>query len=305
MFYRHPYVLSFIEAADMDDSLALVVEACVPLETWLNNLPNNDTSDEPVQLQELIWGFKCILMALNFLHTNCSLLHGNLGLHSIFVTPNGDWKLGSLELASNLSLQQDLDHFLQYQHLLDSTYCSPERQQGSNEQTASSNYVTDILKAKLPPYYLDIYSVGQCMQTVFNKLNLEMPRTFNKYLSSMIHAEYKKRPTPLKLCQSAMFNSEHMQFIESIGELSMKAPKDFLDVISKMEPKVAGLSKSVCAHKILPNLSRTLQIAINDFPNRDARESCRQVLKKGINNDLRGYIICDEIFIIFCLYGSF
>ena len=93
----------------------------------------------------------------------------------------------------------------------------------------------------------------------------------------MVHAEMKKRPSAQKLMQCSMFNSEHLLFIESIGELSLKAPREFLEVISKMEPKVAGLSRAVCAHKILPNLARTLQIAVNDFPLRDAREGCRQV----------------------------
>ena len=48
-------------------------------------------------------------------------------------------------------------------------------------------------------------------------------------------------------------------------------------VISKLEPSVADISKSICAYKILPNIARILQMAVNDFPNRDAREICRQV----------------------------
>lgn len=248
----------------MDDSLALVTEACVPLGTWLatnaqNNQDKRDISsisqeDDPVKLQEILWGFKCILLALNFLHTNCSLLHGNLGLHSIFVTPNGDWKLAGFELAGNMTVQADLENLLKNGHLLDAFFCSQERLQ------------TEALQAKSPPYYIDMYSFGQCIQKVFTLLSLEVPRGFGKYLSAVSHADMKKRPTAQKLSESAMFHSEHLQFIESIGELALKQPKEFLEVISQMEPKVAGLSRAVCAHKILPNLARTLQIAINDFP---------------------------------------
>lgn len=264
--YRHPFVLKFIETAEMDDSLALVTEPCVPLQTWLVRTASeeqgksqadrtaNEQEDSSAKIQEILWGLKCVLLALNFVHSNCALLHGNLGLHSIFVTPNGDWKLSGFELAGNMNTPGDIDHFLKYAHLLDSTYCSGERTQ------------TEALKAKSPPFYIDMYSFGQCIQKVFNALNLEIPRSFGKYLSAVLHTDMKKRPTAQKLVESAMFHSEHLTFIESIGELSLKGPKEFLDVLGKMEPKVAGLSRAVCGHKILPNMARTLQIAINDFP---------------------------------------
>ena len=259
--------MKFIDSADMDDSLALVTEPCIPLESWIAQLltqkkteassqTNPEQEDIEVKLQEVLWGFKCILMAINFLHTKCSLLHGNLGLHSLFVTPNGDWKLSGLELAGNMVSQPDLDHFIKHAHVLDAVYCPQERMQ------------VEALTAKNPPYYIDMYSFGQCMQRAFNLLDLDMPRSYGKYLSSMLHVDMKKRPTAQKLLESALFNSEHLQFIESIGELALKEPREFLDIVAKMEPKVAGLSRAVCGHKILPNLARTLQNAINDFPQR-------------------------------------
>lgn len=278
MVYRHPFVLKFIETAEMDDSLALVTEPCIPLQTWLIKTASeeqcksqadcsaNKQEDSSAKLQEILWGLKCILLALNFVHSNCSLLHGNMGLHSIFVTPNGDWKLAGFELAGNLSIHGDLEHFMKHAHLLEGTYCPSERLQ------------TEALKAKSPPYYVDMYSFGQCIQKVFNSLNLDIPRSFGKYLSAVLHADYKKRPTAQKLVESAMFHSEHLTFIESIGELSLKQPKEFLEVLGKMEPKVAGLSRAVCGHKILPNMARTLQIAINDFPLRGELTICWHLL---------------------------
>lgn len=205
-------------------------------------------------LLEIMWGLKCILLAMKFFHENCLLLHGNLGLHSIFVTPNGDWKLGGLELACNVGIPGDLDHFCKHAHLLDEIYCSPERLQ------------RESLTAKSPPYYVDMYAFGQCVQRAFNAMDLDMPRAYGKYLTSMLHADMKRRPTPQKLLESSMFSSEHLALVESIGELALKEPKEFLELVAKVEPKLQGLSRAVCAHKILPNLARTLQIAINDFP---------------------------------------
>jgi serine/threonine protein kinase len=251
----------------MDDYLALVTEPCLPLETWIvqsmeaRSADTQAKEETDVMLQEVMWGLKCVLLAMKFFHENCLLLHGNLSLSSVFVTPNGDWKLGGLELACNVTNAGDVDHFLKYAHLLDAVYCSPERLQ------------RDALTAKSPPYYVDMYSFGQCVQRAFNAMDLELPRSYGKYLSSMLNADMKKRPTAQKLIESAMFSSEHLALVESIGELALKEPKEFLELVAKLEPKLQGLSRAVCAHKILPNLARTLQVAINDFPQRGADTS--------------------------------
>ncbi len=260
----------------MEDSLALVTESCVPFEVWLKSIRDGGISGESKQnlTQEIIWGFRCVLLALSFLHSNGSLLHGNLGLQSIFVVPGGDWKIGSMELACNMGIAEDMDYFVRNHTALGKPFASPERQTLRVGDAATNDAV---LKAKLPPYYIDIYSLGQCIQATFNALDLEMPASLEKYLALMLHAEIRKRPTALKLSQSAVFSSEYVRLLESISELPLKSSKEALEVMGQLEPKIAALSKSMCAHKILPNVCRSLQMAINDFPNRDAREACRQV----------------------------
>lgn len=225
-------------------------------------------------IQEVIWGFRCIILALQFMHVNGCMIHGNLGLHAIFVMPGGDWKLGGLELACNMTLSEDVDYFVKFQHILNKPYASPERQTLKMGATTQNDAV---LKAQNPPYYIDVYSLGQCIQTVFNSLDLDMPSNLSKYLTLMVHAEIKKRPSAAKLAQSVVFNSDYIKLLESINDLSLKSPKEAVEVIGQLEPKIVELSKAMCAYKILPNVCRTLQMAINDFPNRDAREACRLV----------------------------
>lgn len=98
-----------------------------------------------------MWGFRCVLLALGFIHNTCGLLHGNLGLHAIFVSPSGDWKLGSMELAVNLTLADDTEHFLKHQHLLGKPYSSPERSQLPLSSNAGGDAATALntLKAKV------------------------------------------------------------------------------------------------------------------------------------------------------------
>ena len=251
-------------------------------------MTDHSTEGQSAIVQELVWGFRCVLLALGFIHNNCGLLHGNLGLHAIFVSPSGDWKLGSLELASNLSLAEDTEHFLKHQHLLGKPFSSPERSQlppSSSALSSDGEAALSALKAKLPPYYIDVFALGQCMQSAFAILDIAIPANLSKYLTLMVGNETKKRPPCKKLSQCAIFNSDYIKLLESIDELALKSSKEALEVISKLEPSVADISKSICAYKILPNISRILQMAVNDFPNRDAREACRQVTYRSESND--------------------
>ncbi len=188
--------------------------------------------------------------------------------------------MGCMELASNMSLAEDLDSFTKHHHILGKPFVSPER---STLRPGDAAHNEGVLRAKNPPYYLDVYSLGQCIQQAFNALDLEQPSSLSKYLALMLHTDIKKRPTAAKLLQSALFNSDYIKLLESINQLTLKSPKEALEVMAQLDPKVAELSKSMCAHKILPNVCRTLQMAINDFPNRDAREACRQNVQVSIN----------------------
>ena len=118
---KHPFIVSYIESAEYDESLVLVTEQCKPLEAWLSENTTKKSAEE------LVWGFRCVLDALQFLHNN-GLTHGYLGLHAIFVTKGGDMKLGALDLVANMTVEDDLAFLRTYVHLLNKPYLSPERQ---------------------------------------------------------------------------------------------------------------------------------------------------------------------------------
>ena len=92
---RHPYVLCFVENLEIEDSILVVAERAIPIEIWLKSKKAGDFSLD----LETTWGLKCILEALNFLHTKCVISHCYINLHSCFYTRNGDWKIGLFDLA--------------------------------------------------------------------------------------------------------------------------------------------------------------------------------------------------------------
>mmetsp|Transcript_12959 Transcript_12959/g.21178 ORF Transcript_12959/g.21178 Transcript_12959/m.21178 type:complete len:183 (+) Transcript_12959:181-729(+) len=91
----HPYILGFIDSTEVGDSYLMVTERATPIGEWLRTIrPETDSCD-----LEILWGLKCILEALHFLHSKCHIAHCNVSTLSCFYTKNGDWKLGALDLA--------------------------------------------------------------------------------------------------------------------------------------------------------------------------------------------------------------
>jgi SCY1-like protein 1 len=291
----HPYILTYVDSFDTEDSVLLVTEPCTPLEIWLKKVVDDPTVGKQNLFSELTWGFKCILKALEFLHSNCNLIHGNLGLHSIFITPNGDWKLGSLELACNVTSADDLSLFLPNHFILDSSYISPERQKlKDNDQSK----VGEVLKARVPPYYIDMYSFGQCVTKAFILCKEEMQGSLEKYILLTLNPDIKKRPQAKKLLTTSIFNSDYIKILESIQEFSLKNPKEVLEAIGQLDPLLPQMANSICGHKLLPSVNKVLQISINDFQNRDAREGARQVM--FVYYFFYSLTFCDSFYLVDC-----
>lgn len=266
---KHPYILSYLEGADLGDSMVVVAEACQPLEEWLKSRQSRDQTEEEksILIQEVMWGFKCVLNGLSFLHSTCNSSHNYLGLHSIFVCKNGDWKLGALDLSCNLSVAEDVEYLRKYANLLSAPYISPERLQFIRDGTVDVKLQGSA----------DIFSLAAVMTTSFDALDCTLPGSVKKVVSAMNSTDVRKRPTSSQLLKHPIFNTDHILLLDNLGELSIKPPSESLEVLNAIMSKVSSIPKSVCEHQLLPSITRLLQIAVNDFTNRDSRESSRQV----------------------------
>jgi SCY1-like protein 1 len=80
------------------------------------------------------------------------------------------------------------------------------------------------------------------------------------------------------LLQTSTFNSDYINILENVQEFSLKGPKEILESIKLLDPLLPQMPVAICSHKVLPNICRVLQISLNDFQNRDARENCRQAI---------------------------
>jgi SCY1-like protein 1 len=84
---RHPGLPAFLDGNLSETSVYIVTERVRPL-----------SHPEDPRLTRL--GLNSIARALEFLHSECGLAHGNIGMHSVLVSDSGDWKLFAFELLS-------------------------------------------------------------------------------------------------------------------------------------------------------------------------------------------------------------
>lgn len=87
MLHRHPCILKYISSWRKGSSYYLATEEVKPLAQVIGT---------QTTLQICI-GLHSILRALIFLHEKALASHNNVCSSSIYVTPEGSWKLGGLE----------------------------------------------------------------------------------------------------------------------------------------------------------------------------------------------------------------
>jgi SCY1-like protein 1 len=271
---RHPYIVSVLDGIDLEAELLVVTEAVTPLAAWeARQAPNGPTAEE------VIWGMKCILEALDFVHVNCNTLHGYLGPHAIFVARNGDWKLGGMDFACVLAEEEDV--FASSERRLEDQFRAPERRDGSWSSTfgrgAAGGKPSGAFGA------MDMYGLGVLFREVRDKLSascgLALPAGLDRCITKMVAADFKKRPVCKQILRQDVFVSGTILLMSTLNELALKPPLECMEILQGLRESAGLVSVPVCTHKVLPVVARTLRMCSADFQNRDARENCRQMVQ--------------------------
>lgn len=264
---RHPYIVSVLDGIDAEKELLMVTERVIPLNSWLS---------EQSTAEEVLWGFKCILEALNFVHTNCGTLHGYIGPHAVFVAMNGDWKLGAMDLASVIADEPAV--FRDNEHRLDVKYRSPERK----DESWAGTFGCAAGKPSSAYGAMDVYSLGILFQDVASQLTcrgtVALPAGLDRIVQKMLSSDFKKRPVCAQILRQGVFVSGGVALMSTLNELGLKQPLECVEILQGLRDSIQFITKPVCTFKILPVVARALGICFSDFQHRDAREACRQVV---------------------------
>jgi SCY1-like protein 1 len=265
---KHPYVISYIDGVELDDSIMVVTEDTVPLKNYIKSRMSG-SGEASITSEEVIWGLKCICQAISFLHANCSVIHGFLGLHAIFVSKNGDWKVGCFDLMSNPCQSEDELFFSSNEGILSDKYRSPER---------------NNIKSLPTPLPVDVYSLGVLLQEVFSLTGFEVPADLDQLCRRMMMSEARRRPSLALILKSPCFAGERMQMMSTLDELLLKSNAEASEALAQFSTpeSISPISVELCSFKLMPCVGRILTTALEEFQLRDSREAARQSIQNTL-----------------------
>ena len=205
---RHPNMLRFIDATSYGDQELMVTEEAVPLSSMI---------DEMIKYPQWVaWGLQQIAAALDFLHNQCKMVHGNIRQESIFITPSGEWKLSGFEFLSPIGTDNFIvQHKSSMSSLLPSP-CPPEM---------------ELKSWKGPDIHFDNYQFGVLIYSIFNgtpskDISSSPPGAIPKQLvgsyQKLLEKSPKSRISLSKVISGPFFKNNLSLVCEFIENISLK-----------------------------------------------------------------------------------
>ncbi|KAJ7360108.1 N-terminal kinase-like protein [Desmophyllum pertusum] len=247
---RHPNILRYIDALESDTVIYLVTEPVRPLEVQLNE-DENSKSDLAIS-----WGLHQITAGLSFLTNDCSLIHGNVCMASVFVDVAGEWKLGGVEYLKPVDPPPNTDEPDLPRLPVLQVYEPPEGRKFSKGNK------------KVEKWSADMWGLGCLIWEVFNgslsrtgslKSVGKIPKNLVPDYVQLVGANPKSRPNPAKFLQECRAYGHYLKnsFVDSnlfLQELQIKEQKEQKQFFQSLSSSLDMFPQQYCKHKILPQL---------------------------------------------------
>lgn len=239
---RHPTVLSHRSSHETTSSVYLATEPVVPLASSLAAASGVSEKSEAIA-----WGVSQLAEAVDFLGKT-GLVHGNIGAHSIFVTPSGDWKLSGLELLSRVD---EIPSHLRPNHAqFDRRYMAPEIQRSEWSQ--------------VQPMSTDTWSLACVLFEAFDgslgspsdlKRTSSIPPALLRDYKKLVQEDPARRLAPSRLKEGQFFQDSTTVAVCSFLELlPVKDKAERVEFFSGVAERLSCLPSGCAAHKVLPGL---------------------------------------------------
>ncbi|XP_073993884.1 protein-associating with the carboxyl-terminal domain of ezrin isoform X2 [Rhodnius prolixus] len=236
MLHRHPNILKYVASWRVNDQVYLATEEV----NTLQNVISKQTS-----LQICI-GLHSILNAISFLHEKAHSSHNNICQASVYVTPEGHWKLAGLEYLCRFS---DLS----------ARFLSDSRQ-GRYDRGISPS---ENNRVPQPPCAIDQYAFGVFVEEILKSRTDENVPGLLDFLNiaktELQTADCKARPSFRKLLEHPYFTHQFIYIHNFLTELPLKSGSEkqifFRELTNKLsefnEDVVAGQLGSLLLSRIL------------------------------------------------------
>ncbi|KAG5224463.1 inactive serine/threonine-protein kinase [Salix suchowensis] len=262
---RHPNILSFLHSTEVETvegsssrvTIYIVTEPVMPLSEKIKELGLEGTQRD----EYYAWGLNQIAKAVSFLNNDCKLVHGNVCLASVVVTPTLDWKLHAFDVLSEFDGNNGnaTGPMLQYEWLIGSQYKPME--------LAKSDWVAI---RKSPPWAIDSWGLGCLIYELFSGMKLgkteelrdtaSIPKSLLQDYQRLLSSMPSRRMNTAKLLE----NSEYFQnkLVDTIHFMEILTLKDSVekDTFFRKLPNLAEqLPRQIALKKLLPLLASALE----------------------------------------------
>lgn len=207
--YRHPCIVRYISAWQQRSTLHLATEYVQPLSQVL-------ITQTPLQI---CIGLNNILRALVFLHNQAGMSHNNISVSAVYVTGDGQWKLGGLQYLCSFS--ELTPAYLKHARI------------HRYDKAVDPNEDSYTLTTKV-----DQYGFAVLVEDVYrNHKNDDVPhlREFKKYCRDYLqHDDPVQRPDLSAVLQHNFFNHEFISIYKFLNFLPLKTEEEKCQVFTNI-----------------------------------------------------------------------
>ncbi|KAL5724948.1 hypothetical protein ACHQM5_008148 [Ranunculus cassubicifolius] len=269
---RHPNILSFLhstEAETFDGSstkhtIYIVTEPVMPLSEKIKEL-----GLEGIQRDEYYaMGLRQIAKAVSFLNNDCKLIHANVCVASVVVTPTLDWKLHAFDVLSEFDGNNEAANgpVLQYEWLVGTQYKPLELAKSDWAAIRNSS-----------PWSIDSWGLGCLIYEIFSGMKLAkteelrntagIPKSLLPDYQRLLSSIPSRRLNSSKLIDnSEYFQNKLVETIQFMEVLNLKDSVEKDTFFRKLPTLTEQLPRQIVLKKLVPLLASSLEFGSASAP---------------------------------------